>query len=193
MSGQPIAPPPGWYPAKGDPPGTQRYWNGTTWEGGPRPVPGVAVSDVLPLADLGRRVGARVIDLVIWVVIALVLDRILVVLSFDGFGAMSSLVAGLAVSGYEAYMVGTAGATVGKRLIGLSVMNEDGSVVGMAGGIRRAALLVGLTLLGLVPYLWVLSWLVIPLLLLAGILMIYADDRQQTPWDKIGRTLVVMR
>lgn len=193
MSGQPIAPPPGWYPAKGDPPGTQRYWNGTTWEGGPRPVPGVAVSDVLPLADLGRRVGARVIDLVIWVVIALVLDRILVVLSFDGFGAMSSLVAGLAVSGYEAYMVGTAGATVGKRLIGLSVMNEDGSVVGMAGGIRRAALVVGLTLLNLVPYLWVLSWLVIPLLLLAGILMIYADDRQQTPWDKIGRTLVVMR
>lgn len=193
MSGQPIAPPPGWYPAKGDPPGTQRYWNGTTWEGGPRPVPGVAVSDVLPLADLGRRVGARLIDLVIWVVIALVLDRILVVLSFDGFGAMSSLVAGLAVSGYEAYMVGTGGATVGKRLIGLSVMNEDGSVVGMAGGIRRAALLVGLTLLGLVPYLWVLSWLVIPLLLLAGILMIYADDRQQTPWDKIGRTLVVMR
>jgi uncharacterized RDD family membrane protein YckC len=193
MSGQPIAPPPGWYPAKGDPPGTQRYWNGTTWEGGPRPVPGVAVSDVLPLADLGRRVAARLIDLVIWVVIALVLDRILVVLSFDGFGAMSGLVGGLAVSGYEAYMVGTGGATVGKRLIGLSVMNEDGSVVGLAGGIRRAAILVGLTLLGLVPYLWVLSWLVIPLLLLAGILMIYADDRQQTPWDKIGRTLVVMR
>jgi uncharacterized RDD family membrane protein YckC len=153
----------------------------------------VAVSDVLPLADLGRRVGARLIDLVIWVAIALVLDRILVVLSFDGFGAMSGLVGGLAVSGYEAYMVGTGGATVGKRLIGLSVMNEDGSVVGLAGGIRRAAILVGLTLLGLVPYLWVLSWLVIPLLLLAGILMIYADDRQQTPWDKIGRTLVVMR
>ncbi|MEL6981763.1 MAG: RDD family protein [Actinomycetota bacterium] len=193
MSGQPIAPPPGWYPAKGDPPGTQRYWNGTTWEGGPRPVPGVAVSDVLPLADLTRRSGARLIDLVIWVVIALVLDRILVLLSFDGFGVLSSLVGGLAIAGYEAYLVATSGATVGKRVIGLSVINEDGSTVGPIGAVRRVALLVGLTLVSLVPYIWVLSWVVLALLVLAGILMIYADDRQQTPWDKIGRTLVVMR
>lgn len=193
MSGQPIAPPPGWYPAKGDPPGTQRYWNGTTWEGGPRPVPGVAVSDVLPLADLGRRAGARLIDLVIWVVIIVVLDRILVLLSFDGFGALSGLVGGLAVAGYEAYMVATGGATAGKRLIGLSVISEDGSMVDTTGGLRRAALLVGLTVVGLVPYIWILSWVVLALLVLAGILMIYADDRQQTPWDKIGRTLVVMR
>lgn len=30
--------PPGWYHAEGDPPGTQRYWNGVAWEGGPQPV-----------------------------------------------------------------------------------------------------------------------------------------------------------
>ncbi len=30
--------PPGWYNAQGDPPGTQRYWDGTAWTGEPRPV-----------------------------------------------------------------------------------------------------------------------------------------------------------
>lgn len=29
---------PGWYPAQGDPPGTQRYWDGTQWVGEPHPV-----------------------------------------------------------------------------------------------------------------------------------------------------------
>lgn len=32
------SPPPGWYYADGDPPGTERYWNGTTWQGGPQPA-----------------------------------------------------------------------------------------------------------------------------------------------------------
>jgi len=31
--------PPGWYPAEGDPPGTQRYWDGGQWQGGPQAVP----------------------------------------------------------------------------------------------------------------------------------------------------------
>ncbi len=30
--------PPGWYYAEGDPPGTNRYWDGETWQGGPQPV-----------------------------------------------------------------------------------------------------------------------------------------------------------
>ncbi len=41
--------PPGWYPADGDPPGTQRYWDGQTWQGGPQPIataPGVGVGGV---------------------------------------------------------------------------------------------------------------------------------------------------
>ena len=29
---------PGWYYAQGDPPGTQRYWDGSAWQGGPQPV-----------------------------------------------------------------------------------------------------------------------------------------------------------
>ena len=31
---------PGWYPAEGDPPGTERYWDGSAWTDGPRPIGG---------------------------------------------------------------------------------------------------------------------------------------------------------
>lgn len=30
---------PGWYHAEGDPPGTERYWDGAAWQGEPRQVP----------------------------------------------------------------------------------------------------------------------------------------------------------
>jgi len=29
----------GWYQAEGDPPGTQRYWDGAAWQGGPQVAP----------------------------------------------------------------------------------------------------------------------------------------------------------
>ncbi len=32
--------PAGWYHAEGDPPGTQRYWDGSAWQGGPQAAPG---------------------------------------------------------------------------------------------------------------------------------------------------------
>ncbi|MGI9608306.1 MAG: DUF2510 domain-containing protein [Acidimicrobiales bacterium] len=37
----PGAATPGWYHAEGDPLGTERYWNGSEWTEGPRPVGGV--------------------------------------------------------------------------------------------------------------------------------------------------------
>lgn len=35
--------PPGWYQAQGDPPGTQRYWDGSQWVGGPQAAQDSAV------------------------------------------------------------------------------------------------------------------------------------------------------
>lgn len=40
MSDQNPQPPAGWYPAPGDPEGTQRYWDGAGWQGGPQPIAG---------------------------------------------------------------------------------------------------------------------------------------------------------
>ena len=32
---------PGWYHAQGDPPGTERFWDGSAWTEGPRPIGGI--------------------------------------------------------------------------------------------------------------------------------------------------------
>lgn len=40
-------PDPGWYFAQGDPPGTERYWNGSAWEGTYRAVGGFSPTEVI--------------------------------------------------------------------------------------------------------------------------------------------------
>ena len=39
---------PGWYHAEGDPPGTERFWDGAAWTEGPRPVGGIADAPATP-------------------------------------------------------------------------------------------------------------------------------------------------
>ena len=41
---------PGWYHAQGDPAGTERYWDGSAWTEGPRPVGGVPSPPSAPAA-----------------------------------------------------------------------------------------------------------------------------------------------
>ena len=60
---------PGWYYAQGDDPGTQRYWDGTQWVGGPQPVGqaqdavgGYGGSSVGVPAEWGQRFVAYLID-----------------------------------------------------------------------------------------------------------------------------------
>ena len=67
--------PPGWYYAQGDPPGTQRYWDGQSWIGAPQPVPGAAGPGGQVMADdnlatPGSRILGRIIDGFIWFVIS---------------------------------------------------------------------------------------------------------------------------
>jgi len=39
---------PGWYHAEGDPPNTERYWDGNAWTDGPRPVGGFPAAPPQP-------------------------------------------------------------------------------------------------------------------------------------------------
>lgn len=81
--------PPGYYHGIGDPPGTQRYWNGEQWVGDPQPVPGLnprpgppapgsgmapGYSDTgipggMVLAGPGIRILARIIDWALFTVL----------------------------------------------------------------------------------------------------------------------------
>lgn len=53
MSDQNPQPPPGWYPAPGDPAGTQRYWDGAAWQGGPQPIGGAPGGQPAPQDSYG--------------------------------------------------------------------------------------------------------------------------------------------
>jgi uncharacterized RDD family membrane protein YckC len=190
MSGPSPTVPPGWYRAEGDPPGTNRYWNGSAWEGKPRRVPGVVTSDSFPLADLPERLVARAIDLVLWLLLIAVIRLLAGALSVTGFGWPIGF---LAVSVYEAYLVAARGSTVGKLARGLAVVKADGTPADLASAVRRVLPLLVMAVASIVPAVGVVVLAILVVMSLVGMLMVYADAASQTVWDKLARTLVVTR
>ena len=72
----------GWYYAEGDPPGTHRYWDGTTWVGDPVPVAAPGAPPAPPAqeqhargsaASPGDRIIGRIIDIIVGFVILVVI------------------------------------------------------------------------------------------------------------------------
>lgn len=198
MSDAPQIQPPGWYYAQGDPPGTQRYWDGSSWQGGPQPVPGAegAAADHIggALAEPGKRIIARVIDGIIWTVISLLFSLLIAGGSFLSGGTsfvrslIASIIAGAVVVAYEAFMVGTQGATAGKMALNMKVVNEDGSPADLNTGLRRMFLYIAFIFINLIPFIGGLLFLVVAIV---GLVFLFTDDKKQTPWDKVGKTLVV--
>jgi uncharacterized RDD family membrane protein YckC len=203
--------PPGWYPAQGDPPGTQRYWDGQSWIGAPQPVPGATgpggqVTAESNLATPGARIVGRIIDGVIWVVISVIVGGI-----FGSFNAVTSgslnglddvsvgsaIFAGLLstalVAGYEIFMVGSQGGTVGKLALGTRVVNADGSVADFQTGLRRMYLYIGVGVLQAIPVIGLIGALASLVISIAGLVMLFTDSLRQTPWDKVGQTMVVRK
>ena len=201
MTDSPQTQPPGWYYAQGDPPGTQRYWDGSNWQGGPQPVPGAGVggigSDDPVLADPIKRIVGRVIDGVIWMILSSVVGIPLGVgigLSGEASIALSlvaTLITTALVVAYEVLMINARGATLGKMAMSTRVVKSDGSAADMETALRRSALYIAVSILGWIPLIGLLSSLAFLVLAVAGLAMLFTDGRHQTPWDKIGDTIVV--
>ncbi len=73
-------PPPGWYFAQGDPPGTERYWGGAAWEGTYRAVGGFSPTEVVKPVTFPGWVKVVVWVLSVMKVLPLVLLALLVAL-----------------------------------------------------------------------------------------------------------------
>ncbi len=199
MTDTPASQPPGWYYAQGDPPGTQRYWDGTQWQGGPQAVgtqPG-AMGMGGPennLASPWARLGARILDGLILLIPTLLVVFLIGGSGLGGFGAdagtsfalnfIGTIISTAIAVGYEFYFLSKDGATIGKKALNIKVVFEDGSAIGQDGAIKRLIL----TALQVIPIIGAIISFVVGL---ATIIMIFADKRRQVPADKVAKTLVI--
>ena len=201
MSDTPQTQPPGWYHAQGDPPDTQRYWDGTQWQGGPQPVPGAgqagpgmvgAGGSPSNLASPWYRLLARIIDFLI-LIIPLVIVSVIFGAGLYGLGGgdvsfVGQFIAGIITTAislaYEFYFLSTRGATIGKKAVNVLVVQEDGSPLNQEVTLKRLIL----PALQVIPILGGIIGLVVGL---ATVIMIFVDDRRQVPHDKVAKTLVV--
>ncbi|MEZ5340494.1 MAG: RDD family protein [Acidimicrobiales bacterium] len=128
---------PGWYYAQGDPAGTHRYWDGSTWVGGPLPItaavpnyghqPRVGVTN---LASWGARCAALLIDLAAMVLVSAGLVGlgyiVLPNLSDDtafAFAMVGLVVIGVANVAYLGAYQGSTGFTIGKRVMKIQLVD----------------------------------------------------------------------
>lgn len=173
-------PAPGWYPAQGDPPGTQRYWDGTQWQGGPQPVPGpvasspsgFATGDPFPStlpgrpAEFGSRAIALIIDSAIALAIyvaAFVVAAVLGAVS-EPLGAVAFVLVVLGMVGFTVWnhviLQGSTGQTLGKRRQRIKlVADSTGQPVGVGMTLVRYLVATALSSFtcgvgGILDYLW---------------------------------------
>ncbi len=119
-------------------------------------------------ASWGQRVLAALIDYIPVAILQQVLGRI------GGIGALFSLI-GLALSFYFSFLTGSKGASPGKRVMGIQVVNmQTGQFIGGGGGILRSlAHILDLITCGI------------------GFLFPLWDKQKQTLADKVMKTVVV--
>lgn len=170
--------PPGWYYAQGDPPGTQRYWDGSQWVGGPQAAQGagaepvgygsgaVAVAGAGVPAEYGSRFVAYLIDigiLVVGYIAVFILTAIGSAVS-DPLGAILSIVGLFGLLGVWIWNFvikqGSTGQTVGKQQQNIKlVADATGAPVGGGMSFLRYLLAGAMStftcgLVGLLDILW---------------------------------------
>ncbi|MEU3064730.1 RDD family protein [Streptomyces subrutilus] len=197
--GHPPPPPPGG-PGGGYPPPPPPYGGGDPYGGSggygmPDPLAGMP-----PLADFGRRLAARVIDVII-VAVPLFLIQLafgtnrytvdtsrgedvseVVTKSYSGSGLVMTLISILLYVGYDWWFTRKNGQTLGKKAMGLRVaMLNDGSVPPSNASLSRAAVLWLPTL--------ICCFCLWPIALVISILV--DKPYRQALHDKVAKTVVV--
>jgi uncharacterized RDD family membrane protein YckC len=196
--------PPGWYPDPQGIPGSQRYWNGSTWTehvqapGFMPPPPAAPTPSGQFLASYGQRLGGWLLD---WVILAVV--NIPVVALLGGFthtdttnqlnsGRTTSvsfnvhwwgiLISAVLIVGYGTIFCGSnRGQTIGMMAVGVRAVDlATGQPIGYARAFGRALVEYLLAVALFLP--WVIDML-FPLW----------DPKKQTLHDKSVRSVVVQR
>lgn len=208
---------PGWYNAEGDPPGTTRYWDGERWVGDPVHTPAASPANgsfgptgQISLAGPGSRIGARVIDVVLALIVGAVIFLPLITGLIDDFDALGPnptdtqveriltdrvednaaafLIFAAVALFWDFAWVGLFGGTPGKLILGLRVARADNGAHPPGWG--KAALRALNRVVALVP---VVGFLVVVLVGLVSLIMLFSDDQHRTVMDRIASTVVVKK
>ncbi|WP_404959885.1 RDD family protein [Streptomyces sp. 147326] len=189
------SPPPGSGGAPPPPYGGGDPYGGGGGHGMPDPLAGMP-----PLADFGRRLAARIIDVLI-VAVPLFLIQLafgtnrymvetdrgedvseVITKSYSGSGLLMTLISIVAYVGYDWWFTKKSGQTVGKKALGLRVaMLNDGSVPSSKAALSRAAVLWLPTL--------ICCFCLWPIALVVSILV--DKPYKQGLHDKVAKTVVV--
>jgi uncharacterized RDD family membrane protein YckC len=130
-----------------------------------------------PLADVGTRLGAYILDVVALTVPLFVLASLATAIASPFLASTVALLFLLAPALYFVSCWANGGQTLGYRALGLRLVRTDGSQPGVGSAIARCIGL-GLCLFMLVPG-------------VLGLLWMLWDDRKQGWHDKMGDTVVV--
>lgn len=176
----PYGPGPGGQDGPGGPGGPGGPYDKHPHGGAPDPLAGMP-----PLADSGKRVLARIIDIIIVLIPAGLLDWAAGGIHGDDFDTGRSAVGGVFTAGlgflYEWYLTKSTGQTLGKRLMGLrAAMLADGSVPSSSAAAARAAVL------WLPAFCCSCFWFVI-----IGITVMFDKPYRQGVHDKAAKTVAV--
>ncbi|MCP5028093.1 MAG: RDD family protein [Actinomycetia bacterium] len=187
MTDLPAPQPPGWYQGEGDPPGTQRYWNGAAWVGQARPM--AAGPDgpggVVQFASWWSRAGAFLLDTVVQGAVAFVFFLFASLLGrvsdpAAGIGMVVAIIALVALQIYNyCFLQSWNGATVGKRVVGIAVVRDRGHETLPPGRLFGRWLMT--SLLGLLFYIGMVLDYLWP----------FWDKKNQTIHDKVVGSIVV--
>ena len=214
----PSAPPPAAPPSAPPPPGqfphfpqaplqtpAQAYSQWAQVEGW---VPELGVR----IATAGTRIGAKAIDIVLYLVIqtAIGLTLSLIWLTGDtdaanmsssslfvpaGAELTFSIVSGLVLLGidllYNVACTARFGGTPGKLMVGIKVVYQDGRTIDLRGAFVRFSPVAGLIVLGMVPIVGLFAALARLGLLIANLVLVIVDERRKDVFDRIASTYVI--
>jgi uncharacterized RDD family membrane protein YckC len=133
-------------------------------------------------ADFGQRLGAFLFDLLLFFIVLMIATFLLSSFSKQSIVSSRGMLAAFYVlalalfAGNFVLLAGRAGQTIGKRLVGIRIIRENGEPVGFVNVLLRHY--VGYTLSALGGFL--------------GFIWVVWDPKHQGWHDKIARTIVVL-
>ncbi len=161
------------------------------------------------IAEPGIRIGAKVIDTIFIVILQFIVSFIAAMVfvssgssgfASDGglmFGQNLALTVTVAIVGlvidavYNVVLVAAFGGQPGKLLLGLRIVTTDGAKVDAGIAFRRWSPMLLVLALSAIPLVSILGGLARLVLVVANLVMIFADDRRRDVFDHVGGTYVI--